>query len=235
VNKLIHNNQIIDKKKEIQIKRMMQYFIDATVEIIEEEDIDKITIRKIADKAGYNSATIYNYFQEVSHLIFFAAMTFLKKYTDALPHYIAKGKTSLDKLLLIWQCFCEFSFKEPKIYHAVFASDLGQVPEDLVKKYYTIFPDDIQNLPDELLPMVLESNLTKRGRIALQKCVEEGYIKEENAEEINEMCILIWHGMLTLIINNRRNFTAEEAVNITMKYIRQIILNATHFDFQSNS
>lgn len=236
VNPLIRNqSKSIDKKKEIQIKRMMQYFIDATVEIIEEEDIDKITIRKIADKAGYNSATIYNYFQEVSHLIFFAAMTFLRKYIEALPSYIAKGTNSLEKLLLIWQCFCEFSFKEPKIYYAIFASDLGQVPADLVEKYYTIFPDDLQNLPDDLLPMVLETNLTKRGRIALQKCVEDGYIKEETAEEINEMCTLIWHGMLSSIINNRRNCTAEEAVEITMKYIRQILYNATHFNFQSDS
>lgn len=50
---------------------MWQYFIEATAAIIEEEGYDHITIRKIADKAGYNSATIYNYFSELSHLTFF--------------------------------------------------------------------------------------------------------------------------------------------------------------------
>ncbi|MFC4765854.1 TetR/AcrR family transcriptional regulator [Effusibacillus consociatus] len=210
----------------------MQYFIEATVKIIEDEGIENVTIRKVADLAGYNSATIYNYFQEVSHLIFFAAMTFLKKYTDALPKYIEKGNTPLEKYILIWECFCKYSFLEPQIYNAIFSSNLGGQPEDLIEKYYTIFPTDITNLPEELIPMVLESNLLKRGRLSLEKCVQEGYIKEENAEEINEMATLVWQGMLTLLLNKRRNYTPEEAVEATMKYIRQIAVNANHFVFK---
>ncbi|GAB7388153.1 TetR/AcrR family transcriptional regulator [Bacillaceae bacterium] len=218
-------------KKEIQTMRMMRYFIDATVQIIKEEGIENVTIRKIADLAGYNSATIYNYFQEVSHLIFFAAMTFLKRYTDALPAYIARGKTPLERFLLIWECFCKFSFEEPKIYQAIFASNLGDHPENLLKNYYTIFPTDIMNLPEELLPMVLESNLSERSKIALRKCVEEGYIKKENVDEIVELTNLIWHGMLSLLLNYRTHYTPEEAAKVTMKYIRQIVLNANHFEF----
>ena len=49
---------------------MWKYFVDATAEIIEEEGLENVTIRKVADKAGYNSATIYNYFSEISHLLF---------------------------------------------------------------------------------------------------------------------------------------------------------------------
>lgn len=43
---------------------MWKYFVDATAEIIEEEGVENVTIRKVADRAGYNSATIYNYFQK---------------------------------------------------------------------------------------------------------------------------------------------------------------------------
>ena len=35
-------------KRDIQVARMIQYFIDATVQIIDEEGIDNVTIRKIA-------------------------------------------------------------------------------------------------------------------------------------------------------------------------------------------
>lgn len=70
--------------KEIQMQRMWQYFVDATVEIIEQKGIENVTIREIATKAGYNSATIYNYFREVSHLIFFAALKYLNKYIEGL-------------------------------------------------------------------------------------------------------------------------------------------------------
>lgn len=213
-------------KKEIQRTRIMRYFIDATVQIMKEEGIEHVTIRKVADIAGYNSATIYNYFQELSHLIFFAGMTFLKKYTDALPEYMAKGENSLEKYLLTWECFCKYSFAEPKIYSAIFSSNLGAQPEELLQNYYTIFPMDIIELPEEFLPMVLESNLSKRGRVALEKSVKEGLIKEEHAEELNEMAVLMWQGMLTLLLNNRRTYTPEEAVEKTMKYIRKIAYSA---------
>jgi len=47
----------------IKKRRVMTYFIEAANEIIKEEGINGITIRKVADKAGFNSATIYNYFE----------------------------------------------------------------------------------------------------------------------------------------------------------------------------
>ena len=37
-------------------------------EIIEEEGIDSLSIRKTAEKAGYNSATLYHYFSDFEEL-----------------------------------------------------------------------------------------------------------------------------------------------------------------------
>lgn len=218
-------------KKEIQRTRMMRYFIDATVQIIKEEGIEQVTIRKVADIAGYNSATIYNYFQEVSHLIFFAGMTFLKDYTDALSQSLIKEEGPLEKYLLTWECFCKYSFSNPKIYNAIFSANLGNQPEELLQSYYKIFPTDIIDLPEEMLPMVLESNLANRGKVLLEKCVEKGLLKSENAEEINEMAVLIWQGMMTLLLNNRRQYSTEEAVEKTMKYIRQLVYHGNRFEF----
>jgi AcrR family transcriptional regulator len=211
------------KNKEIQRIRMMVYFIEATAEIIEKEGIENVTIRKVADIAGYNSATIYNYFGELSHLVFFSSMRFLKKYSEALPSYIAQGSDPLERFLLMWECFCKYSFKEPQIYHAVFSSNLGVLPEELIKDYYGIFPTDLVGVPEELKQMFMESNLSKRGKLALEKCIEEGYLDRTSAESVNEMQFLIWQGMLTTILNQRCPYSTEEAVDITMSYIRNAI------------
>lgn len=210
---------------------MMGFFINATAEIIEKEGIENVTIRKVSDLAGYNSATIYNYFEDLSVLIFFASMKLSKKYTDALPEYMARGKNPLEKYLLLWECFCHYSFEEPHIFHAIFSSNIGNRKE-LMDEYYDLFPDDLDNLPKDLKPMFLERNLTNRDRIALQKCVEADYIRKENAEHINEMTKLIWLGMLNMILNNRYDYNTEEASKITMRYIEQIVKNANHYDFQ---
>ena len=67
-------------KKYIQKVRMVKYFVDATIEIIEKEGYEAVTIRKVADIAGYNSATLYNYFDNLEHLLFFASMRYLQDY-----------------------------------------------------------------------------------------------------------------------------------------------------------
>lgn len=211
-----------EKNKEKQAVRMMSYFIDATVTIIEEEGLDKITIRKIGDIAGYNSATLYNYFEDLSHLIFFASMRFVKKYTDALPEYLKKASTPLERYLLVWECFCKYSYESPDIYFSVFSSNLGTHPIN-VEKYYEYFSTDLVEIPDDLKPMILESNLSKRTLTALNQCIKDGYILESNAEQIAESHYLIWQGMLTQLLNNRSAYTVEEATKVTVDLIYQTI------------
>jgi AcrR family transcriptional regulator len=208
-----------EKNKEKQAIRMMSYFIDATAAIIEKEGIDKVTIRKIADLAGYNSATIYNYFEDLSHLIFFASMRVVKKYTDALPKYIEKAKTPLERYFLIWECFCKYSFESPKIYYAVFSADLGTHPINL-SKYYEYFPTDLLAFDDDIKLMLLESNQSKRVVISLNQCIREGYIRGEHAEQIAEHHYLIWQGMITMVKNNRTIYTVDEATRVTVNHIR---------------
>ena len=67
-------------------KRIMIYFIEATQKLIQSEGIDGLSIRKIATEAGYNSATIYNYFQDLEHLTLFASVCYLRDYVIALAN-----------------------------------------------------------------------------------------------------------------------------------------------------
>ena len=217
-------------RKELQMSRMWQYFVDATVKIIEEEGIEAVTVRKVAELAGYTSSTIYNYFDELSHLVFFASMRFLESYTQELSYYMKHGKNSLEKYLKTWECFCKHSYSKPQIYQALFISDLGSHPEELLRKYYDMYNQDLTDLTEDTKSLIFETNISKRSHFVLKKAAEEGLINSNNLEEINEIGILIWKGMLTTILSNRRSYTPEEATHLTMKYIKQITLNSFNFD-----
>ncbi|WP_371413682.1 TetR family transcriptional regulator [Virgibacillus sp. Bac330] len=213
-------------KREKQMQRMWHYFVDATSDIIEEEGIEHVTIRKIADKASYNSATIYNYFQELSHLIFFASLGYLKKYIEALPAYMDKGKNSLEKYILSWECFCHHSFLEPQVYNAIFLADLGDRPEEILENYYTIYQSIVfGDMTEDIKTLLHHHNLSKRSRYELNKSITDGYLNKDDANAINERTVLIWQGMLTTILNNRSRLTADEAAHRTMQHIREIIEN----------
>ncbi|MCM3743277.1 TetR/AcrR family transcriptional regulator [Sporosarcina luteola] len=219
--------------KKIQMSRMWKYFIEATVAIIKEDGINQVTIRKVADRAGYNSATIYNYFGEVSHLIFFASMKLLKDYTEEVTVTMENGQTYLEKYMLAWECFCRHSFQQPAIFHAVFIMDLGDHPEKMIERYYEMYPSELINIPEELKPILFERSMTKRGKSLLQSAAKEGLIDESRVDSLNEMTNLLWQGMLTNILNNRLDYSLEEAEVNTLKYIGQMVETAMTNEIKS--
>lgn len=68
----------------IKKQRVITYFIEATEKLIKEDSIAGLSIGKIAAEAGYNSATLYNYFHDLEHLVLFASVRYLREYISTL-------------------------------------------------------------------------------------------------------------------------------------------------------
>jgi AcrR family transcriptional regulator len=209
--------------KELQKKRMKCYFIEAASRIIEQEGLENLTVRKVANLAGYNSATLYNYFENFDHLIFFASMRHLKDYSQALPDYIADSKDSLDRYYRIWELFCLNAYSKPEIFNAIFFGKFNIPLEESVTEYYSLFPQDLGSPPEDLLPMLLKQDLFNRSITTFKAIVKEGFIREEDVFEINEATLLIYQGMLSRIINKQVDYTPEEAMRRTIKYMKIIM------------
>ncbi|MDQ0300171.1 AcrR family transcriptional regulator [Salibacterium salarium] len=213
-------------RKEIQRDRMWHYFIDATAALIEEEGLEQVTIRKVAERAGFTSSTAYNYFGELSHLIFFASMRFMQGYIQELPNYMKKGNNKVETWLHAWRCFSSHSFRNPHTYAAVFINNLGAFPGELLQEYYNQFSSELVGVPDEIIPFLMEHNLEKRSSLYLQGAVEEGLISAENVDMISDVTLMIWRGMMTTLLNNRLRVSPEEAEERTMSYVIHVTTQA---------
>jgi len=212
------------ENKEIQKKRMLSYFLEATNKIIDEEGIDGVTIRRVASMAGYNSATLYNYFKNLKHLIFFASMKYLKDYAQNLYSYTKDSKNSIEKYLNVWKCFSYYSYQRPEIYNLIFFGEFSHSTiNDSMKTYYSIFPEELGEESKQFLPMLLEDNIHLRDYKLLKAAVEDGFIKEDDIRDINEMNVLIYQGMLSRMINKKNSYTVEEAVEKTMRYVERTL------------
>lgn len=199
---------------------MMISFIKATEELIDELGIEKVTLRKIAERSGYNSATIYNYFENLDHLIFYAAMDKIQDYSLALGPHLKDAKNAMDVFLKVWECFCSFAYKEPEIYNAIFFPNLNKNLDYYMEEYYSFFPMDLSHLNINVSTMILRGDIKKRAKSTIEACVDEGYILEKDADRFNDITLLIFEGFLKRILKNQVIY--EEANKLTMDYIKAI-------------
>lgn len=206
--------------KEIQRKRMMMYFIDAADKLIKEGGIEEVSLRKVAREAGYNSATLYNYFENLDHLIFYAAMKYIKDYAMAINSYLVDTENAIDRFLKVWECFCYYAYDKPEIYNAIFFPRLEKGFEHYIREYYEFFPEELNSHDSTISTMLLKRNLSDRAMTLIDDCVNEGYISIEDAEKANDMTLLIFEGILKRVL--RGKMCIEDAIVNTMEYFKVI-------------
>ena len=166
--------------KKLQRNRVILDFINACDELILDEDLDDITLRKVAKKAGYNSATLYNYFENLDHLIFLSAMRFVKDYSLALEAYVKDAKNAMDRFLMVWECFNDYAFDKPEIYKAIFFPELKNEIADYVQQYYNLFPEDLMRSDFVITTMLLKTDIHDRAMTTVTDCINEGFIDRKS-------------------------------------------------------
>ncbi len=218
--------------REKRIKRTMTYFINATDELINEIGIKNVTIRNVAKRAGYNSATIYNYFENLDNLIFFGAMKNIKDYALSINLYLADTDNAMDRFLKIWECFCNYAYLKPDIYNALFFPKLSKNMEDYVSEFYSMYPEDLVTHNETVKSMLMNGNIHARGMTTIMDCISEGFIEQQSADKLNEMTLLLFEGMLTRVISGSTSY--DDARHDTMDYIKVVVKSFLIKDYSFN-
>ena len=163
-------------------KKVMTSFIEATEDLMKEDDIDEISIRKIAKRAGYNSATLYYYFEDLEHLILFASIRYLREYTSALAKNIKKDMTTMEKYRTVYETFNHYAFRSPVIFHNMFFGKYSPMLLEVIKEYYDIFPDDLEGHDELLRGLLTQGNMYSRDKQMVDQLVSEGTIEDKKSD-----------------------------------------------------
>lgn len=202
-------------------------FITAAIQIMQEDGLSALSIRKIAERAGYNSATLYYYFSNFEELCIFSCMSLVDEYAKTLPQYLAQASSSQENYLKLWECFCIFSFRHPEEFWLLFFKHLedGEKITEYFKEYYRIFPENWTDQVHEYEEILTSGDLYQREYLSLVKSLGSlaGKISDEDIHRINEMNILIYRGMLAFIRENPGRFTPEQATEKTVDYMRHTL------------
>lgn len=185
-----------DQRKPLTIrqKRNMVYFVEAAEKILKEEGIPGVSIRRIAAEAGYNSATLYNYFQDLDELILFGSVYFLRDYLLRLTRKISPEMDSLKRYRTIYRCFNESAFRYPEIFYNMFFGRYSAKMGHVLQVYYLdLFPEELRGLPGEIREMVVRGTLAERDRVVMESMVNDGFVAADRAEETLEIIVAL-HG-----------------------------------------
>ncbi|WP_336019848.1 TetR/AcrR family transcriptional regulator [Fusobacterium polymorphum] len=197
-------------KLDIKKRRVMMYFIEATQDLILNEGIENLSIKRIADKAGYNTATIYNYFEDLEELILYSSIDYLKIYLKDLRNEISSDMKAIEIYRTIYKVFVHHSFEKPEVFHTLFFGKYSYKLEKIIKKYYEIFPDDITGQNDITKSVLVEGNIHNRDIPVIKQMIKEGSILEEEAPYIMETIVRVHQSYLENILQQREKISLEE-------------------------
>ena len=185
------------ERKEQLRKRMMAKFIISADEIMQKEGFDKITIRNVAQLAGYNSATLYNYFDDLDHLLFYMSMRYLAEYSLKIERVAEHYKDPLERYLGIWSFFIDQSFEKPKMFYEIFFSPKYRNLLDVtMTDYYKLFPEEWHVGMGLVKQMYSGKNIYVRNRVLLEDLLKAGYISDQDMNRINTGTIYAYQAVL---------------------------------------
>lgn len=183
------------KNRELREKRTREYFITAASKIINESSIDEVTIRKVADEAGFNSATLYNYFDNLESLITLSLNDFLEHYIDLLIDRLKNNPDVYDTYKILWVSLWDSVCKYPDEYYYIYFNDATINISEVFEKYFENNTSKFNKLPKNVENVVL----TKGDIEARDKCFLKDYFNEFNKNELNiisSVVCLTFRGMV---------------------------------------
>ncbi len=127
------------EKKEIQEQRMRGYFIEATKSLIQSEGVKSVSVRNIADQAGYSFATMYNYFKDAKVLIFECVKIFQDECESFVFDKVNNEVYGENRIKLITKAYVNYFMEYPGIFDLFFVEKLGTVgkPEEMGHAIYS--------------------------------------------------------------------------------------------------
>lgn len=217
----------------VKRRRMMKYFIEAAVEIEAKDGRDAVTLRAVADKAGFNSATLYNYFDDLSHLMLFLSMTKVGRYTADLEKALQGIEDPLEKYRKIYEVFTLHCFREPETFSELFFSGDTEKSKSVIEIYYQLYPEKIDEHEGAIKKMLMEGDVFDRDAALTKELVDAGYLLPGNDRPTYIILTHVFHSIIDSFKAGTEQRTPEEASEEFMRLFDYILAAGKTIDFNN--
>ncbi len=178
-------NTVDMNNKELQEKRMKEYFIQATKDILKSEGLKSLSVRNIANQAGYSYATLYNYFKDVNDLVFLCVNDFQEECNQYVLERTKTRSNGLEKLNATILAYIEYFLEYPGIFDLFFLEKVG----------------DFGN--KQTIISAIDSSLDSVCVSEWNYCVSNSLIPVDKVESLKSQLKFTVIGLLLLYLNRR--------------------------------
>jgi AcrR family transcriptional regulator len=166
-------------KQSIKSQRVKSYFIEAAKNIIATEGAENVSVRKVAEQAGYTFTTIYNYFKDLNELLQEVKNTMILDLMDYMKDIPPVETYDLEDVRKLNRLYIEYFINRPNIFTFFYS--------------YRIRPADETTVALDFSGQYQE---TYKGFVA------SGSIREEDVNVIAKTIIYTIHGLLALYFSD---------------------------------
>lgn len=167
---------IKNQRESIKSQRVKSFFIQAAKEIIINEGVENVSVRKVADHAGYTFTTIYNYFKDLNELLQEAKNVMIQDVMIYMRGAVPEKLYDLEDIKDLNHRYVSYYIERPNIFRFFYSYRLQPVtgnPKEALD-YGSLYHDTYRGfvkrglLTDEEVPLVAKTIIyTIHGLLAL--------------------------------------------------------------------
>lgn len=180
-----------EEKKQLKSDRVKKVFAETAREMIHEAGVESVSVRKVADRAGYSLGTVYNHFKNQDELLWETREIMI---LDVAKYMIPRNPDmieSIDDIKAVFRLFANYFVENPLVYRFFYYHELNK--ED---RPNTNFMDDPE----------VRAQFGK----TFDYLVDRGMFSPEEVAIRSRLVVYAMFGMLTLYITNNDDLTLEE-------------------------
>ena len=193
-----------EDKKTLKKQRIRTYFLEAAREIILNDGVESVTVRKVADMAGYSYATIYNYFSDLNQLLWEVKKLMINDIVEALYKKMAGMTKDVDGIKKCFKMYVEYFIVNPNVFRFFYFHHLSK-------------PAGETGENEE------EPDFDAMWEETFKEFVISGKIRAEDIEVLARTMIYAIHGLITLYFSEDVDYKGEDVYSELDKVIEYIL------------
>ena len=168
------------EKQTLKNQRVRAYFVQAAKKIILEEGVENVSVRKVADAAGYTFSTIYNYYGNQNELLQDVKADMIKDLVQHMAETRPSKVSDVEDIKKQNRLYVEYFIQNPNVFSFFYSYRLHPVQKE---------PAEVPDFSSQYLE-------TYRG------FAERGIIRESEIPVLAKTFIYSLHGLLALYFSD---------------------------------